>query len=270
MINLFTKTWINDYSWLKLSMKSVLKLCKDPVHWTIVGDHGSTNDIEAIVSQAVKETNSALAYKIIEAPTLWPECVYIGNGYLAQQWMKMNAHRAMGDKIFWNWDCDVIAAKPFSMESFCGKSGRPIYWFSQFNSIINGPYRAAHEARMAMMKEILNINEVSLEYMRCMPIPMNGQILKSGSERHVWVNSFEMMKRGDSRFSEFNVIGLFSHLHFPDAYEWRNAETSGPMWNCGYIEDGKGTVVFQDHALICQFWSWSGVTQQAIDFVNGL
>lgn len=270
MIHLFSKTWVNDYPWLKLAIKTVLKFCKDPVEWTIVGDQGSKQDIEIVVLQAVQESKGALRYKIHEVEEFWPECGYISNKYLAQQWIKMNAHMVMGDGVFWNWDCDVIACKPFSIETFTGKSGRPIYWFSQFNSLMTGPDRPAHEARMSMMKEVLGLPEVSIEWMRCMPIALHGSILRNGSSRLEWKKSFEMMKVGDPRFSEFNVIGQFAHLYFPDAYEWRNAETSGPTWSSGYVEGGKGSGFIQEHACVMQGWSWNGVPPHIQEFVDSL
>lgn len=268
---LFSKSWVNDYPWLKLAIKSVLKLCKtEAVDWTIIGDQGSKQDIEIVVLQAVQESESALKYRIHEVEEFWPECSYIQNKYLAQQWVKMNAHMVMGDDLFWNWDSDVIACKPLSSQTFIGKSGRPIYWFSQFNSLMSGSDRPAHEARISMMKEVMDFQGVSLEWMRCMPIAMYGQILRCGSSRIEWKRSFEMMKNGDHRFSEFNIIGQFSHLYFPDAYEWRNAETSGPTWSGGYVEGGVGSGAFQEHASVAQGWSWGGIPPHIEAFVNGI
>lgn len=270
MIKLFTKTWVNDYPWLKLAIKSVIKLCKEPVEWTIIGDQGSRQAIEIVVMQAVQETKGALRYKIHEVEEFWPECAYIHNKYLAQQWIKMNAHMVMGDSLFWNWDSDVIACKRFSSETFTGKNGRPVYWFSQFNSIMNGADAPAHQARMAMMKQVLGLPEISFEWMRCMPIALYGQILRNGSSRIEWKRSFDMMKAGDSRFSEFNIIGQFSQIYFPDAYEWKNAEASGPTWSGGYVEGGVGSGAFQEHACIAQGWSWAGVPPHIDAFVNAL
>lgn len=267
-MKLFTKTWVNDYAWLKLAIKSVLKLCtKEAVEWTIVGDQGSKQNIEIVVMGAVQECQGALKYKIYEVEEFWPECSYIQNKYLAQQWIKMNAHLVMGDDLFWNWDSDVIAVKPLSSKTFMGKSERPIYWFSQFNSLMTGADAATHQLRMGMMREIMGLPEISFEWMRGMPIAQYGQILRSGSSRIEWKRSFEMMKKGDNRFSEFNIIGQFSHLYFPDAFEWRNAETSGPTWSGGWIENGGG---FQEHVSTSQAWSWGGIPPHIEAFVNAL
>lgn len=276
-MKLFSKTWINDYGWLKLAIKSVLKLSTEPVEWTIVGDQGSKGDLEKIVQQAMQETKwhdmqgqGFFLYKCIEVPEFWPECSGISNGYMSQQWVKMNAHRVMDGFQFWNWDSDVIATKPISSKTFTGPSGRPIHWFSQFNALMNGSDRPAHEARIQMMKEIFGMSHISFEWMRCMPIPMTGEILKHGEKSAIWGRSFDMLKRGDPRFSEFNIIGQFSHLYFPDVYEWRNAESSGPTWSGGYVQGGVGSGQFQEHASICQGWSWGSVPAHIEAFVNGL
>lgn len=278
-LKLFSKTWVNDYAWLKLAIKSVIKLSKEPVEWTIVGDAGSKGQIQDVVLQAVQETQGMLKFHIFEISEHWPECNGIGNGYLSQQWVKMNSHRVMPDALYWNWDSDVIAIKPFSSETFLGKSGRPIYWISQFNSIMNGADRPAHEGRIGLIKEIFGLtaipenymrSEIPFEYMRSMPVPLYGNLLRICSERVEWKRSLDVLKSGDHRFSEFNVIGQAFHCLFPEAFEWHNAEADGQTWSGGYVEGGVGSGVFQDHAVICQAWSWGGVPAHISEFVNGL
>lgn len=279
MLTLFSKTYVNDYPWLKLAIKTVLKLCKDPVEWTIVGDAGAKSQIQDVVLQAVQESKGILKFHIHEVLEHWPECGAISNGYLAQQWVKMNSHRVMPDGLYWNWDSDVIAIKPFSTQSFVGKSGRPIYWISQFNSIMNGVDRPAHEGRIALVKEIFGLtaiptnyirSEIPFEYMRCMPVPLYGNLLKICSERVEWKRSLEVLKSGDHRFSEFNIIGQAFHCLFPEAFEWHNAESDGGSWACGYVEGGVGSGMFQEHGIVCQGWSWGGIPQHIKDFVDNL
>lgn len=278
-LRLFSKTWVNDYPWLKLAIKSVLKLCKESVDWTIVGDAGSRGDLEAVVQQAVQESGGALRYRLWEVSEHWPEALGMGNGYLQQQWVKMNSHMVMGDDLYWNWDSDVIATKPFSSKTFCGESGRPIYWISQFNSIMNGADRPAHEGRISLLRTIFGLSaipneymssEINFEYMRCMPIPLYGNLLRQCSSRIEWNRSLEVLKNGDHRFSEFNVIGKAFHILFPETFEWRNAESQGPSWSGGYVEGGVGSGQFQDHAIISQCWSWGHVPPHIQAFVDGL
>lgn len=278
-LHLFSKTWLNDYPWLKLAMTSVIKLCQEDIFWTIVGDPGSKQEIEKVVVQAMQGGKKEIAVRIMEYQEVWPEASSIGNGYLSQQWIKMNSHMAMGDGLYWNWDSDVIATKPFSSQTFTGKSGKPIYWISQFNSIMNGADRPAHEGRIALMKEIFGLNaipsnymksEIPFEYMRCMPVALYGGLLRACSSRVEWNRCFNILRSGDHRFSEFNVIGNAFHTLFPEAFEWRNAESQGPTWSGGYVEGGVGSGQFQDHAMISQCWSWGNVPPHIEKFVNEL
>lgn len=265
-MKLFCKTWRNDYPWLKLAMKSVAKFSKEPVYWTVVGDQGSKDDLKKVSMQAMQESGIHFRFDLYEIQEHWPEVNGV-NGYYAQQWIKMNAHLVMGDAIFFNWDSDVIAVKPFSQSDFFGKSGRPIFWISQFNHLIQHGNQEVHRIRRNVMSQICSISEVAFEYMRCMPIPMNGSILRSASSRQEWSKSLNAIKNTHAGFSEFNVIGLFSHLYFPDAYEWRNADTQGPAFAGGWDEGGQ---CFQSHALVSQRYSWAGVEKHIENWVNSL
>ena len=265
-MKLFTKSWKNDYPWLKLALKSASKLCRDPIHWTIVVDQGEKTGVQKVISQAMQEAKTSFDYVVYELQEFWPEVNGI-NGYYAQQWIKMNAHMVMGDGIFFNWDSDVIAVRPFSEKDFYGKSERPIFWISQFNHLLQHGNHEVHRARINVMREVCSVPEVGFEYMRCMPIPMNGAILRSASSRQEWSKSLNAIKNTRGGFSEFNIIGLFSHLYFPDAYEWRNADTQGPAWAGGWDQNGN---CFQEHALISQRYSWGGMEKHIEDFVNAL
>lgn len=272
-MKLFVKTYPKDFPWLKLAMISVEKLSQEPVHWTIVGDSGNRSDIVKVVSQT-----PAKSVRIFEIQEHWNE-VSRAQGYLAQQWVKMNAHRVMGNDLFWNWDSDVIATKPFSSKNFMGKSEKPIYWFSQFNAIMSGADRPAHEGRIFLIREIFGMNGfpanymkalVPFEFMRCMPIPLYGNLLSQCSKSVEWDRSLSVLQSGDHRFSEFNIIGNAFHILFPEAFEWRNAESQGPTWSGGYVEGGVGSGQFQDHAIISQCWSWGGVPAHIQKFVDNL
>lgn len=247
-------------------MKSVAKLCRDTFHWTIVVDPGEKQEVLKVIAQTMQECKSSFQFDVYECQNFWPEVTGV-NGYYAQQWIKMNAHMVMGDGVFFNWDSDVIAVKPFTEKDFYGKSGRPIFWISQFNHLLQTSDQGVHRARIDVMKDVMKIDQVSFEYMRCMPIPMNGQILRCGSQRQEWSNALNSIKNTRGGFSEFNIIGMFSHIYFPDAYEWRNADTQGPAWACGWDQNGN---CFQEHGLVSQRYSWGGIEKHIEDWVNKL
>lgn len=261
-MNLFVKTWINDWQWLKQAMLSVQKTCKEEAIWKICIDDGTRREFTKVIDQVRQESGRFLNVTVVETSELWPEAMRIQNGYLRQQWIKMNSHLAIGNDLFWIWDSDLIAQRPFSSEDFKDKGGKPIYWFTQFNSILGGTDDGAHLGRIQMIKEIYGIPEVPFEWMRCIPIPQIGGILRHASGTSYWNKAFNMLVAGDARFSEFNVIGQFCHQYFPDAFDWRNTHNypgktfSGPMGDKNFI--------------VSQGFSWSGMPQNVVDHVKSL
>lgn len=257
MIRLFTKSYGKDFEWLQMAVRTVLKFCTEPVSWTIVIEDADT---APTFNNLMGDRCSDWVFRIQKVSDFWPEAMEIQNGYLRQQWVKMNAHRVMGNNLFWHWDSDLMAVKPFGAYSFMG-AGRPVYWFSQLNSIIDAANPKIYHERADVMKELIGLKEISFEWMRCLPIPSHGQILAHGANTPVWDGSFNKMKNGDNRFSEFNVIGQFSHLYFPDAYEWRNTQNYAHTWG-GQPNDA--------HAIVSQGWSWGGVTEELRKFIDSL
>lgn len=262
MIKLFVKTWQNDFQWLKQAMISVQKTCKEDVFLGIVVDDGTMSLFGDVIVQVAQESGRKVDARVIETSKVWPEAMQIKSGYLRQQWIKMNSHKVMGDGVFWIWDSDLIAQRPFSSADFCGFGDKPIYWFTQFNAMMGGSDDNAHRVRMQMLKDIYGVPDVPFEWMRCIPIPQIGGILKHAAGTSYWAKAFSMLVSGDERFSEFNVIGQFNHQYFPDAFDWRNTHNypgktfSGPMGDRNFI--------------VSQGFSWSGIPQGVSDFVKSL
>jgi len=271
-VKLFSKTWKNDLPWMELALKSVSFFCKEPVDWTIAIERSDNDALQDILIRLrLWNNNHSIRAKIVKAEDIWPESSSM-SGYMGQQWIKMNAHLVMGNEIFWNWDSDVIAQRPFSQKDFLGPSLRPIHWFSHFNTLMagNGPDNPAHKQRRAVMSQIFRFEDISFEYMRCMPMPMNGTILEHGLRNRIWAESKDKLIHADRSFSEFNIIGQFSHFFFPDAYEWRNAEAQGPTWSGGYKEGGHGSGSLDGISIVTQCYSWGGVPDHIRNYVNSL
>lgn len=261
-LSLFLKTWVNDFQWCKQAMISVQKTCKEDVRWSVCIDNGTRDDFLKVVAQVEQESKRYLNCGVHEVSEVWPEAASIQNGYLRQQWIKMNSHMVMGNDLFWIWDSDLIAQRKFSKNEFMDSGGKPIYWFSQYNSIMGGSDDHAHQSRMQMIKEIYGVPDVPFEWMRCIPIPQIGGILRHASGTSYWKKAFQMLCAGDVRFSEFNVIGQFCHQYFPDAFDWRNTHNfpgktfSGSMGDKNYI--------------VSQGYSWGGMPENVSKLVEGL
>lgn len=262
MISLFIKTWERDFQWCKQAMLSVQKTCKEDVKWGICVDDGTKQTFEVVLAQVEQESGRHLSCHVVETSQVWPKALHIKNGYLRQQWIKMNSHMLMGDGLFWIWDSDLIAQRPFSSADFCGFGDKPIYWFTQFNAMMGGSDDNAHRVRMQMLKDIYGVPDVPFEWMRCIPIPQIGGILRHASGTSYWAKAYQMLCADDARFSEFNVIGQFCHQYFPDAFDWRNTHNYPGKTFSGQMGD--------KNFIVSQGFSWGGMGQNVSDFVKSL
>lgn len=269
-MNLFTKTYKNDLPWIDLALKSVSFFCTTPVDWTIAIEKAEYDELQDILMRLrLWNPTHQLRIRLVVSEEHWPEASSM-EGYMGQQLIKMYAHRVMGSELFWAWDSDLIAQRPFSASDFMGKSERPIFWFSQFNALMGGADDAAHRQRREVMKQIFRWEDVCHEHMRCLPIAMIGAILNHGSQNRIWEESKDKLQRADRSFSEFNIYGQFAHLFFPDAYEWKNAETQGPTFSGGYKEGGYGSGALDGISIVTQCYSWGGIPLHISTYVNAL
>jgi hypothetical protein len=253
-LQLFTKTYRNDFEWIRNAIRSVLNhSCDTKTNWHIICEDDEKAELEQIVQQ---QKNEAMEFYpmdiyVVGRSQYWGDTAGMP-GYLAQQWIKMNAHRVITSGYILNWDSDVIAKKPFSHFSFCG-ADKPILYFTPFNHLITGGDVNIHNQRRFLMKEIFQMPEIAFEWMRGMPLWTHSEILRVGSERREWKMFYEKLKANAPGVSEFNIIGQLSNLYFPDAYEYRNTQNY-KTWS-GAFSDAE--------AITVQSWSYGGITQEA-------
>lgn len=261
-MRLFTKTCRKDYKYLRIALISVVRFCREAMEWTIVCDQGESEELKKIIADQFGGKTNSVSFKFAEIQDHWPDAAELGDGYVQQQWVKMTAHRIMGMEYFLNWDSDVAATKDFWESDFCGKSRRPILWFTPFNDITIGEHVEVHQMRRHFMMNVFELREISFEWMRCMPIWMNGEILRVGETRSEWNRTRILLRAKQyAGMSEFNIIGQFSNMFFPDAYEWRNTQNSGPTW--------AGPLNSED-AIVYQGWSWGDIPEDLKRWVDSL
>lgn len=262
-MRLFTKTWVNDYPWNKISIASVVthlgadeKGKLPDVDWHVVVDDGQRSEFQKVIDQVKQELKyhgPFPEFHIHEMSEKWPEAIQIPRGYHQQQWIKMNAHRVMGNGPFWNWDSDLIAQRYFRPSDLQNGAGKNIYWITPFNALMGQGCPpsdlAAHTARKKTMKHVIGFSP-SFEYMRCLPIAGEGEILRVASETDEWRRAYELFRQANEGVSEFNYIGFFSHLYFPDSYDWRNTQNYKISWKGEWG---------QENCYFYQCWSWGGV-----------
>lgn len=249
MLQLLTKSYRNDFPWLRIAVRSVQHFCKEPLSWTVVVEQADSGEL---TSQPW-----AKQLRVVIAEELWPEIGQIPAPYVRQQWIKMNAFRIMNG-YFWNWDSDVHARKEFTSENFKSASGNPIWWVSEYNNLMSPNHAAIFNARRDLLKRTFFVPEIPLEFMRCMPIPSHSDILRQASTRDEWRRYFDAMKGDNNAVSEFNAIGLFAQINYPWMFDWKNAETTpGGTWGA---PDG----------IVNQSWSYGGVPNELNIWADGL
>lgn len=262
-MRLFTKTCRKDFEFLKLAIASVERNVIYPrcsLEWTFVCDDGESGDLEKII----KGSSVRLQFRIYEVRDHWGDAFDLKEGYIIQQWVKMNAHRVMGNSsesgrwkdYFLNWDSDVISLRRFDHESFMSMDLRPKMWITPYNHIISTDTANSevHLQRQNFIKKVCGAKEVPYEYMRTMPIWMNSEILRVGSERDEWRHAKIAMLNHYPGISEFNLIGWFSHQYFLEFYEWRNTQEPLALPWSGAIGD--------QFAYTHQAWSWGPISEQ--------
>ena len=237
-------------------MDSVRHFCREPVEWHIVIEDEHVSHLWSKINYVRSKPNKIQVH-VYSSSVYWPDARGISNGYHRQMWIKMNAHKVIGNELCWNWDSDVIAQRPFDSMTLCAAANKPIMWISELNHLIIHGYPPG---RRDSMMEIFG-NECAYEFMRCMPIAMRGWILANGSGQDIWRRCYDRLLLQDPRFSEFNIIGEFCWRNFRDQFEFRNAELTGPTWAGGFKEDGK---------TFAQGWSWGGIPSDLREFVQNL
>lgn len=253
-MNIFTKTFNQDFEWIELAIYSVLKHCTEPVNWHVAVERHDRATLDDVIRRATLHfpDRKGDSFQTHDAELIWPECQNIHDGYMRQQWIKMNVHKLVGDHLIWNWDSDVLAKIPFDSSLF-EKDGKPLFWWDDINHLINGGYPIE---RRIVMNEVMG-GEIGKEYMRCMPIPLLGKALQAASQTEHWKKSFNMCASNNRAFSEFNIVGEYCFRHFHDNFTWKNAQNEGPTWQT------------EPNATIQQCWSWGRVNDGIRKMVLG-
>ncbi len=277
----FTKTWRNDLVWLAVAIRSVQKYCREPVvDWTIVCDDGERPLVAKMLAETIGPTPQGkrgpmMQFTVHEVREHWPECAQIPRGYEVQQWVKMNAHRVLGSVLHWHYDSDVLCIREFSRADFIGPSGRPIYWITPLEQIVDAVNQPVYQQRAEVLKQIFGLPDMAFEWARCLPLPASGEILRQGSLQREWRTFFDLCVASDRSISEFNVMGLYANLHFPDAYEWRNTQHHACTWmshpgNEPLHLDGWKAAMANTKAQFFQGWSWGGMPPGVVQWAAGL
>lgn len=222
--DIFIKTYGGDFEWLKYCLRSIQKYCTGFNKIILVCDEGDKNALEQFGL-----TREDVHYIPLEF-----------NGYLFQQWVKLNAHTYSDADYIMFVDSDCVFTKPTTPNDFI-KSGKPM--------ILKTPYETIPE--VIFWKELTELTlkeEVEFEYMRRLPLLYRRDTIENCLNH---VNQFHeqglktfISRQPNHEFSEFNLLGAYAEKYEGDKYK--------------FVDTTKNELP-ETHIL--QNWSYGGLKQ---------
>lgn len=215
---IFIKTWKDDLPWLGYCLESIRKFGSGFENIILCADEDCRDFIEMFVHDA--------------------KTVFVdkwGNGYIQQQWFKLNADKYTNADLILFVDSDCVFHTPFSPESYM-RDEKPILMKTRYGNLGGG------EVWKKITEDFVGW-EVEYEYMRRLPWMYRSSSLQGF--RNMFPKLGEVLKGKPGRdFSEFNALGAYIDKFENDQY---------------FITD---TEVWIPDSVAKQFWSWGGITPE--------
>jgi glycosyltransferase involved in cell wall biosynthesis len=194
-VDIFIKSYKNDFKWLKYSLQSLAKY--------VTG----YNEIIIIIPEGERH--------LINFPL--PERTFVhtieerGNGYLFQQYAKMIAHHyCSGDYVMY-LDSDCIFHSPVNIEDLI-KDGKPQILMTNYKELEGSPWQKPTAEFLGKVPEF--------EFMRRHCFIYHRQTLANLEKWFKKDLKEYILSRPGGTFSEFNVIGFFAYLFERDRYNF--------------------------------------------------
>ena len=228
----FIKTCLKDLCWLRFCLESISRFGSRFESVVIVADSDCRKEMDKL-------------------PQIGQEVVFVemwANGYIQQQWVKINADQYTGvDQVLFV-DSDCVFHTDFFPESFT-QDGKPVLLKTRYSELLQSEGGRAALKWKRITQGIVGW-DVEWEYMRRLPTMIHSSTLASFRKMIPGLKS-QLMALEFHDFSEFNAIGAFIEKHEPEKY---------------FITD---TSVWIPNAVAEQFWSWGGLTQQIKSKIEG-
>lgn len=222
---IFIKTWSGDLPWLEYCMRSIRKYASGISEIVIAADESCIRNVYPMAGDAV-----------VVSVADWD------NGYIQQQWIKMNADLfADADQILFV-DSDCIFHTPFSPESFM-RDEKPVLMKTRYGNL------GGAEAWRQITESFIGWS-VEFEYMRRLPWMYHADSLRGFREMFPNLHA-HLSSLSDRSFSEFNALGVFIERFESEKY---------------YVTD---TEVWVPESVAKQFWSWGGITPAIKSEIEG-
>lgn len=215
MIDIFYKSYSRDFKILKYSLLSLEK---------------NVTGYDEITIVIPKIDASLFNYRIQNLP---PRTKVImveeeGNGYLFQQYCKMNAHKYCDTEFILYADSDCIFDHPINLNDYI-KDNKPQILYTDYSQV--GDAICWKEPTEQFIGK-----PMQYEFMRRIPLIYHTSTLIHISEKNK--NLKEYILNSD-RFSEFNAMGAYAFLNEYDKYQFINTDN----WQ-------------YESPLATQLWSW--------------
>ena len=222
--SIFIKTWSGDIPWLKYCLQSIKLYGSGFEEVVIVADESCVQDV----------------YPIADGARVIPVGDWT-NGYIQQQWVKLNADQYTdADQILFV-DSDCVFHTPFTPESYM-RDGKPILLKTDYQLL------GSSIVWQAITSDFVGWY-VDYEYMRRLPWMYKRSSLQNFRKTYLKLYN-HLYGMEDRSFSEFNVLGAYIDRFEKDQY---------------YISD---TSVWMSESVAEQFWSWGGITPEIQTRIN--
>jgi hypothetical protein len=200
MIDIFYKSYSNDFEWLYYSLKSVKKYLT------------GYNKIVIVVPEKDKQL---LDYQIINDLNCDVHFVNeYGNGYIYQQFIKMTAHKYCESKFILYSDSDLVFNTPIDLQNYI-QDDRPEVLYTDYSKV--GDAICWKEVTEKFIGK-----ELQYEFMRRLPLIYHRSTIVNINE--IYDIEDTIMNRFSDRFSEFNAIGAWIFYNDSNKYKLTNTD----------------------------------------------
>ena len=227
--SIFIKTWKKDIPWLNYCLRSIEKY-----------GTGFDEIVIAIEKSCTSMVNDLGIARVVEVD-VWR------NGYIQQQWVKLNAASYVKSDHVLFVDSDNVFYKPFTPESFM-RDGKPILLKTRYSDLGDSPVAVVAQKWKGITESFVGFN-TEWEFMRRLPFPVLSSTLNNILDFIPDLHKRLSLIR-DSSFSEFNVIGAFISEKEPENYFITN------------------TLEWMPEEYAHHFWSWGGITQEVQGIID--
>jgi len=216
--SIFIKTWKDDVKWLPFTLASIRKYGRGYDRVIIVSDRSCLPEVEFIADDCT-----------VVSVEDWE------NGYIQQQWIKLNADNFERSEHVLFVDSDCIFHTEFNEQSFM-RHNKPVLLKTKYGNL------GGAEAWQTITSAFVGF-DVEYEYMRRLPWMYRTDSLTAFKKKypHTYQHLYTLKTR---EFSEFNALGAFIDKYENDLY---------------YVSD---TEVWVPEPVAKQYWSWGGITPE--------